>query len=217
MKNELIIGFTSILDFRRDRFEKFSRCDALAVVAFPQKTFSVKDEVKYGSLSAVLGNVASVCPLVFLLADVDDFGVKRRSVLCFENGAITRIADCNKTLPPYAPGFGYESFSFGSGEKKLRLGLAVDKDVTDPFCLSVLSSQNDTIIGLSTNFSDFNGLSFTTSAAYLFKTPVCLITKNSAYASKSSGEAIFDKAVPEGIIRLPLSSSFALYTKKYRI
>lgn len=217
MKNELIIGFTSRVSLNPADFEKFACCDALFSVVFPQKTMSIKDELKNGALILSLSKIASVCPLAFFLAEVDDFGVKRRSVLCFEKGTLTKIADCNKVLPPYSPGFGYESFFLPKENGKIKIGLAVEKDVSDPVCLAALSSQNDAIIGLSANFFDFNGLSFTTSVAYLFRTPVCLITKNAAYAAKSNGEVVFDKPLQDGIIRLPLSSSFAVYSKKYRI
>lgn len=216
MKNELIIGFTSNLSSDLADAEKFSRCDAVVVIAPSQTTFSVKDELKSCALSSSLKKLSSVCPLMFFLTDTDDFGVKRRSALCFENGSLTKIADCNKTLPPYSPGFGYENFSLRLGERKVKIGLAVDKDVTDCSCLSVLSSQDDAIIGLSANFSDFNALSFTTSAAYLFRTPFCLIGKNYAYASKSSGECVFKSVFPQGVFTLPLSSSYFVYTKKYR-
>ena len=215
MRNDILLGYLVADDFARLNLQTFSGCDVLAVIEKNGGVFNVKEELKGGAILERYSALSKFSRFTFFLTDTEDFGVKRRSVVAFSGGKLVFIADQNRTFDKtYSPGYGYKSITVGGD---LRVGLCVEKDVADPDCLSVLAKQNDVVIDLSADFSQFNALTFVSAAAYIYRAGVAVLTKKGLYAAKSGGEIIANGKDIFGKIKIPVTKNFAVsYTKVKR-
>lgn len=212
MRNDILLGYIVADDFSRLNMRVFSDCDVLAVIEKNGGVFNVKEELKGGACLRRWAALSTFSRFTFFLTDTEDFGVKRRSVVAFGGRKLLFIADQNRIFDKeFSPGYGYKSVTV---DGDLRVGLCVEKDVADPDCLSVLSKQNDVIIDLSADFSEFNASTFVSAAAYIYRAGVAVLTKKGLYAAKSGGEIIASGKDVFGKIKIPVTKNFALsYTK----